>query len=360
MKFQHLNYSTKVESTSSSDSVPLSRMKIPSNLKFDPRVMKNLVMEERPKKQRSIQDKKRPVLKKEPFASEGKVAYSKKKDDDDSDDNHHDDDDNHEEEEDDDNHDTDHDNTLWFQPPEPQYVIPLPDRLTVPIWNKSNLLESVGTIVLSASIFGQQHIRVDIIKRVVVYQRNRKRGIRYPAKTKTISEVSGSGRKVRKQKGGGVARAGHSRPPHWRGGAKAHGPKGSQQDYTTKLNKHTRKLGLVHALSQKLKEGNLMIVNDFFLESHKTKVWAEILGNAGLSGNRGKSAFLVDWAVSDDDSIVDKNLPIRLTIGTGNLPKIKVSSQAFINVYDILKHEKLILSLSALQAIEERLNNVAY
>jgi hypothetical protein len=81
----------------------------------------------------------------------------------------------------------------------------------------------IGTIHLSKDIFGCYPIRTDILIRVVQYQRNKKRGKRYPAYSKTISEVSGSGRKVRPQKGGGTARAGHKRPPHWRGGAKAHG-----------------------------------------------------------------------------------------------------------------------------------------
>jgi hypothetical protein len=82
----------------------------------------------------------------------------------------------------------------------------------------------VGSIQLPSDIFGKYPIRTDIIHRVVVYQRNKKRGKRNGgARTKTISEVSGSGKKMRQQKGTGMARCGHKRPPHWRGGAKAHG-----------------------------------------------------------------------------------------------------------------------------------------
>ena len=82
----------------------------------------------------------------------------------------------------------------------------------------------VGTVNLPSEIFGKHPIRTDLIHRVVVYQRNKKRGKRNGgARTKTISEVSGSGKKMRQQKGTGMARCGHKRPPHWRGGAKAHG-----------------------------------------------------------------------------------------------------------------------------------------
>jgi hypothetical protein len=82
----------------------------------------------------------------------------------------------------------------------------------------------VGTVQLPPDIFGKNPIRTDLIHRVVVYQRNKKRGKRNGgARTKTISEVRGSGKKMRQQKGTGMARCGHKRPPHWRGGAKAHG-----------------------------------------------------------------------------------------------------------------------------------------
>jgi Ribosomal protein L4 len=110
--------------------------------------------------------------------------------------------------------------------PEPVYAIPLPLRLNVPIVDFVSSSEA-GTIHLSPNIFGKDPIRTDILHRCVIYQRNKKRGRRNGgAKTKTIGEVSGSGKKMRNQKGGGVARAGHKRPAHWRGGAKAHGSQG--------------------------------------------------------------------------------------------------------------------------------------
>ncbi|EED93627.1 RM4, ribosomal protein 4, partial [Thalassiosira pseudonana CCMP1335] len=199
----------------------------------------------------------------------------------------------------------------------------------------------LGSIHLSAHTFGCDPIRVDILHRCVVYQRNKRRGKRNAgARTKTIHEVSGSGRKVRNQKGGGVARAGHSRPAHWRGGAKAHGPKGSVQDYTTKLNKKVRKMGVRHALSQKLLEGNLIVMGDLNAKSHKTKELEEALGRFGIAGKKGT---------------VYGGLNVNLKVASGNLFKVKVMNQLGTNVYDLLKHEKLVLSLSAVKALEERL-----
>lgn len=246
---------------------------------------------------------------------------------------------------------------IFFVSPQPVYVVPLPERLSVNIVDKSDFSTVVGSCTLPTVLFGQDPIRVDIMKRVVVYQRNKKRGKR-KSKTKTISEKSGSGRKVRKQKGTGMARAGHSRPTHWRGGAKAHGPKGSIQDYTTKLNKHVRKLGLVHALSQKLKEGNVIVVNDFMIESHKTKALFQSLQPA-LPNEDKSSLLIVDWADEDEDGVLGR-LPVRLIVASGNIPRVKVLSQSFLNVYDLLKHDKLAITQSAIEALEGRLDGVTY
>jgi len=238
-------------------------------------------------------------------------------------------------------------------------AIPLPQRLHVPIMDfKSG--EEVGTFHLSEKTFGCDPVRVDILQRVVVWQRNKKRGKRNAgARTKTISEVSGSGRKVRNQKGGGVARAGHSRPAHWRGGAKAHGPKGNIQDYTTKLNKKVRRMGMRHALSQKLLEGNLVITNDMAATTHKTKVLDEMLNRFNVSGKYGVTALMVDDAQaekgSEDESFVYGGVNVNLKVASGNLHKVKVQNQIACNVYDMLKYKKLFLSLDAVRALEARL-----
>ena len=251
--------------------------------------------------------------------------------------------------------------------PQPVYVIPLPERLNATILDFKTASE-VGTIQLSEDVFGKDPIRTDILHRCVVYQRNKKRGRRNGgARTKTISEKSGSGKKMRNQKGGGVARAGHKRPAHWRGGAKAHGPKGSIQNYETKLNKKVRKMGLRMALSQKLKEGNLILVNSFGdVGTYKTKVIAQTLQDlAGIGGKDGMSGYLLDHVIDDfdeDDEEAEitslEGCDINLKVGCQNILKTKVVNQRNANVYDLLKYEKLVVSLSALEQLEERYNEV--
>jgi large subunit ribosomal protein L4 len=267
--------------------------------------------------------------------------------------------------------------------PDPIYAIPLPQRLTVSIYdipssssssssnNNSNI---VGTITLSPHLFGQDPIRIDILHRCIIHQRNIKRGLRNNgARTKTKSQISGSGRKVRQQKGSGKARAGHSRPAHWRGGAKAHGPKGSMTNYETKLNKKVKRLGLKMALSQKLKEGNLILVNDFSrLETYKTSVLAKVLeGLGGGIGKMGSTAYVIDHVEDnnnnngDDDTVEGSGeitsvngVHVNLQVASRNLFKIKVTNQRNLNVYDILKYNKLVLSLSALEALESRTREI--
>lgn len=242
--------------------------------------------------------------------------------------------------------------------PDVPRAIPLPQRLHVQIMDLRTG-ESVGTIHLSERTFGCDPVRVDILHRVVVWQRNKKRGKRNAgARTKTISEVSGSGRKVRPQKGSGRARAGHSRPAHWRGGAKAHGPKGRIQDYTTKLNKKVRKMGVRHALSQKLKEGNLIVTSDMNAPTHKTKVLDQMLEKFGVAGKKGATALMIDDAnpkEAENEASVYGGLNVNLKVASGNLYKVKVLNQLGCNVYDMLKFQKLFLSLAAVRTLEERL-----
>lgn len=242
--------------------------------------------------------------------------------------------------------------------PDVPRAIPLPQRLHVPVVDIKTG-EEVGTFHLSEKTFGNDPVRVDLLHRVVVWQRNKKRGKRNAgAITKTISEVRGSGRKVRAQKGGGVARAGHSRPAHWRGGAKAHGPKGKIQDYTTKLNKKVRKMGVQHALSQKLLEGNLIVTSDLAVPTHKTKELDIMLDRFGISGKRGVNALVVDDADPADaesEASVYGGLDVNFKVASGNLMKVKMLNQMGCHVYDMLKFKKLVLSLAAVRSLEERL-----
>ena len=203
-------------------------VELPPNLKFDPRAISSpFYGAQRSQQQRSKEREKEEVTKAVSAPSvttiDDNVDHAK--------DNGEDEDEYSDVDDDDDDDEAD-DRILYDLSTKSDVprAIPLPQRLHVKVMDfKSG--EEVGTFHLSEHTFGCSPVRVDILHRVVVWQRNKKRGKRNAgARTKTINEVSGSGRKVRNQKGGGVARAGHSRPAHWRGGAKAHGPKGNIQD----------------------------------------------------------------------------------------------------------------------------------
>jgi large subunit ribosomal protein L4 len=277
-----------------------------------------------------------------------------------------------EEEEEEDDLDYDSDDDLDFgmlqdEHTAPMYAIPLPERLNVNIYTifAPEHSNQVGTLWLDPATFGRDPIRTDMLKRAVDYYRAKKRG-RRQAVTKTISEVSGSGRKVRNQKGGGIARAGHSRPAHWRGGAKAHGPKNNTDYGNVKLNKKVRKQALQHALSQKLLEGNLIVLDQLHaLSSHKTKDLAAMLAPWDIAGRYGTTALILDHYYPDKTDSDDnkeatsyRGIPVNLWVASGNLFKIKVGNDHLASVYDILKYDKLVLTLSALQQLEQRLKGV--
>lgn len=152
------------------------------------------------------------------------------------------------------------------------------------------------------------------------------------------------------------------------------GPKGAVQDYTTKLNKKVRKLGLCHALSQKLYEGNLIVVNDLKLPTFKTKHLASALVPFEIGGRNGTTALLIDHqedaaaaatkqtVSNEDEQDEDVNLVLtgvnaNVKVASRNLHQIKLLNQLGANVYDIIKYEKLMISLSALKKLEERLKS---
>ena len=242
-----------------------------------------------------------------------------------------------------------------------KYAIPLPDRLYVDIHTlfPENLSyedssSTVGTIHLDPTVFGQDPIRVDLLKRAVNYIRNKKRG-RRKAVTKTISTRSGSGRKLRHQKGQGRARIGHGRAAHHRGGAKAHGPKNVTDYGNTKLNKKVRWLALVNAFSQKLLEGNLILLNQLHdYPTHKTSDLARRLAILDIGKGRA-SALILDTPKEGAEH--QYGVDVYLHLAAKNLVNVSVGGDHAANVYDILRHEKLVVSLAALETFETRYKN---
>lgn len=193
----------------------------------------------------------------------------------------------------------------------------------------------VGEVSLVEEIYGQT-IRSDILHSVVNWQRAKKQSGTH--KTKGLSEVSGTGKKPYKQKGTGNARLGTLRAPQCRGGAIIFGP--VVRSHATNLPKKIRKLGLKIALSSKLAENKLVVVDRAVLSEPKTALLSTKLKNFDA-----RSILLIDG------KIIDQNF-MR---AADNLVNIDVLPTIGANVYDILKHDLVILTTEALSALEERL-----
>ncbi|WP_457574910.1 50S ribosomal protein L4 [Desulfolithobacter sp.] len=194
--------------------------------------------------------------------------------------------------------------------------------------------EKVGEVELSDKLFGVE-VNPGVLHEVVCMQRaNRRAGT---ACTKTRGEVRGGGAKPWRQKGTGRARAGSRRSPIWRGGGTTFGPK--PRDYSYKLPKKVRRLALRMALSARLSEGNLVVVDDFSLEVPKTREFVKVMNNFKF----------------DDCLIVAQEENTNVKLSARNAVGYKVLPVAGLNVYDILKYSKLMLVQSTLAQLEERL-----
>ncbi len=194
--------------------------------------------------------------------------------------------------------------------------------------------EKVGEIELEDQIF-QVEVKPHVLHEVVCMQlANRRRGT---ASTKTRGEVRGGGIKPWKQKGTGRARAGSRRSPLWRGGGTVFGPK--PRDYHYLLPKSTRRLALKMALSSRFGEGNMIVLDDFTLPALKTKEFVKVMSNLGA-----ENCLVITGAV-------DENLTrcARNAIGYQVMPVVG------LNVYDVIKYSKLIMTKSSLEPLAARL-----
>lgn len=196
--------------------------------------------------------------------------------------------------------------------------------------------EAVGEIDLDNEVFAVDFVREDIIKLVVDWQRAKSMAGTH--QTKTVSQVFGTTKKPFKQKGTGNARQGSLRSVQMRGGGVSHGP--VTRSHATKLPKKVRKLGLKHALSEKLAEGKLLIVDSLKLHESKTSNLIKLLNNF-----HGKSYFIV----SGDE------VDINFSLAVQNIPNTISVPQIGANVYDIIRHDYVLLSQEAVDALEKRL-----
>ncbi|MCC6478987.1 50S ribosomal protein L4 [Sphingorhabdus sp.] len=194
-----------------------------------------------------------------------------------------------------------------------------------------------GDIDLNDEVFGLEP-RADILHRVVTWQREKARGTARP--TRERSDVARTGKKFGRQKGGGTARHGDRAAPIFIGGGKAHGAR--LRDFNPLLNKKIRALGLKMALSSKAKAGSLIVLEDLDVKEGKTKALAGQIAKLGF----GKTALVIDGeGVNDNFRKASANL-----VGVNVLPAVGA------NVYDILKHETLVLTRAAVEKLEARFN----
>jgi len=194
-----------------------------------------------------------------------------------------------------------------------------------------------GDIELNDDIFGLEP-RADILHRVVTWQLVNRRAPARAARER--SDVARTGKKWGRQKGGGTARHGDRRAPIFVGGGKAHGPRA--RVFTSSLNKKIRALGLKMALSSKAKSGQLVVVDNLDLKEGKTKELRTKLGNLGL----GKTALVIDGDA----------LNVGFARASSNLGNVDLLPAVGANVYDIMRHETLVLTRAAVEKLEARFN----
>lgn len=194
---------------------------------------------------------------------------------------------------------------------------------------------SAGSVELKDEIFGLEP-RGDLLARMVAYQLNKRRQGTRMAKDRSL--VRGSSRKIVRQKGSGGARHGNKKAPQFRGGGKAHGP--VVRSHETDLPKKVRKLALMHALSAKAKASEIIVLDAAKLAAPKTKSLFASFSKLGLG-----SVLVIDG------NELDKNFQLAAR----NLREVDVLPAEGINVYDILRRKKLVLTKAAIAQLEARL-----
>ena len=172
---------------------------------------------------------------------------------------------------------------------------------------------------------------------VVAFLANQRMGT---ASTKTAGEVAGSNKKPWRQKGTGRARAGSFQSPLWRGGGVVFGPQ--PRDFRKKVNSKTRQLALRRALTERLKMGDVVLVDTLVLSKPRTKEFLEVLSGLGLAGR----SVLV--CVSPGDR--------NLTLSARNVPRVELTSGEAVNTYQVLRYDKLLFSRAALDRVQQRLD----
>ena len=201
---------------------------------------------------------------------------------------------------------------------------------TLAVYNTDG--KEVEKIDLSDNIFGVEINETLVHKAVVTYLANNRQGTQSAL---TRAEVSGGGRKPWRQKGTGHARQGSTRSPQWTGGGVVFAPK--PRDYSKKMNTRERQIALFSALTSKVQDEKMIVVDELSMEAPKTAAFAEILKNL-----KAESALVVTKDKNDN-----------VVLSARNIPDVATTISTSINVYDILKYDSLIITKDAARAIEE-------
>ncbi|MET1176534.1 50S ribosomal protein L4 [Peribacillus simplex] len=191
----------------------------------------------------------------------------------------------------------------------------------------------VGDIELNESIFGIEPNNHVLFEAIIMQRASLRQGTH---KVKNRSEVAGGGRKPWKQKGTGRARQGSIRSPQWRGGGIVFGP--TPRSYSYKLPKKVRRLSIKSALSAKALEENILVLESLSFEAPKTKEFVAVLKNL---------------SVDTKTLVVTDGLDEKVALSARNIPGVTVVEADGLNVLDVVSHNKLILTKSAVEKVEE-------
>ena len=192
--------------------------------------------------------------------------------------------------------------------------------------------KEVDTIELNDAVFGVE-VNEHLVHMAVVNQlANNRQGTQ---KAKTRSEVSGGGRKPWRQKGTGHARQGSTRSPQWTGGGVVFAP--TPRDYSFKMNKKEKRIALLSALSSKVAESKIVVLDEFKLDEIKTKKFVEVMNNLKV-----ENALVV--LEGENKNVV---------LSGRNIPSVKVTATNEINTYDVLKYTTLVVTKAAVEKLEE-------
>ena len=201
---------------------------------------------------------------------------------------------------------------------------------TVSVYNMEG--SEVGKMDLNDNVFAA-NVNEHLMHMAAVLQlANKRQGTQ---KAKTRSEVRGGGRKPWRQKGTGHARQGSTRSPQWTGGGVVFAPK--PRDYSFKMNKKEKRIALLSALSSKVADNKIVVLDAFNLDEVKTKKFAEVMSNLKV----GKALVVIEGE--------NKNV----VLSGRNIPTVKVSATNEINTYDVLKYETLVVTKAAVEKLEE-------